>query len=144
MGELSKGADPAKLSLAATLGALVGIIPILGISTGLGFFVAWALRLNHVVFQAINYLVYPIQLVLFPVFLKLGGIMLGGEVMDFDLSLLKQEFVVSIPSFLSKYGVIGGKAVIVWAVFSVVTGIPLHLLLNSLFVKINRNGKDVP
>jgi uncharacterized protein (DUF2062 family) len=71
LDQLKKGADPDRLSLAATMGALIGVIPVLGISTGLGVAVGAILRLNHVVLQAINYLVYPLQLLLFPVFLLL-------------------------------------------------------------------------
>jgi hypothetical protein len=141
LDQLKNGADPDRLSLAATLGALIGIIPILGISTGLGVAVGAYLRLNHVVLQAINYLVYPLQLLLFPVFLKLGGVILGGEVMEFDLGVLQGELTRSIPDFLSKYGLIGLKAVGVWSVFSVLIGIPLHLLLKTTFRKIHTNWK---
>ena len=139
--QLKNGADPDRLSLAATLGALIGVIPVLGISTGLGVAVGAIFRLNHVVIQAINYLVYPLQLVLFPVFLKLGGAILGGEVMAFDLGMLKEEFTKSIPDFLSKYGMIGLKAVVIWSLFSVLVGIPLHFLLKKIFRKIHSNWK---
>ena len=139
--QLKNGADPDRLSLAATLGALIGVIPVLGISTGLGVAVGAILRLNHVVLQAINYLVYPLQLLLFPVFLKLGGVILGGEVMEFDLGVLKEELTKSIPDFLSKYGMIGLKAVVIWSVFSVLIGIPLHFLLKKIFRKIHSNWK---
>jgi uncharacterized protein (DUF2062 family) len=141
LDQLKKGADPDRLSLAATMGALIGVIPVLGISTGLGVAVGAILRLNHVVLQAINYLVYPLQLLLFPVFLKLGGVILGGEVMEFDLVVLKEELTKSIPDFLSKYGMIGLKAVVIWSAFSVVIGIPLHFLLKKIFRKIHSNWK---
>ncbi|MBU6154469.1 MAG: DUF2062 domain-containing protein [Bdellovibrionales bacterium] len=137
LDQLKGGADPERLSLAATLGALIGIIPILGISTGIAVVVGAALRLNHVVLQAVNYLVYPLQLMLFPVFLKLGGVIFGGDSMEFDLTLLRQELSDSLPAFLSKYGMIGAKAVGVWAVLSIMIGIPLRLILNSLFRKIH-------
>ncbi|NDD93361.1 DUF2062 domain-containing protein, partial [bacterium] len=127
LDQLTQGAEPSRLALAATLGGLIGLIPILGISTGLGIAVASIFRLNHVVFQSINYLVYPLQLVLFPVFLKLGGKILGGEVMEFDMNLLRAEFSASIPDFLSKYGVIGAKATFIWLLASVLVGIPLYL-----------------
>lgn len=140
--QLKKGADPDRLSLAATLGALIGIIPVLGISTGLGVIIGASLRLNHAVLQAINYLVYPLQLILFPVFLKLGGTLLGGEVMEFDLGLLREEFAKSIPEFLSKYGMIGAKALGVWAIVSLMIGFPLHLVLKSLFRKIHRTWSN--
>jgi len=140
--QLSQGADPRQLSLAVTLGALMGTIPILGISTGIGIAVASALKLNHAVFQGINYLVYPLQLILFPVFLKTGGALLGGEIMDFNLDLLKAEFQASVPNFLSKYGVIGLKAVVVWAACALIIGPLLHLFFKTLFKKISLNRRQ--
>jgi hypothetical protein len=135
---LGKGADPGKLSLAATLGALIGVIPVPGISTGLAFAAGLAFRLNHVVLQALNYAVYPLQIILFPIFLKLGGILLGGDVMEFDAGMMGNELKASVPGFLSKYGWISLKSIGVWFLFSLLIGIPLRYLLKNFFERLRK------
>ena len=120
--QLRQGADPWRLSLAVVLAVLIGIIPLLGTTTVLCVLVASVLRLNHAVMQAVNYLVYPLQIALLPVFLRAGTRVFAGEPVEFDLIRIKNEFFASIPDFLARYGSIGAKAVGVWLAVSVVAG----------------------
>jgi uncharacterized protein (DUF2062 family) len=62
---LKQGMDPSRLSLALTSGALIGVFPILGIATFVCGGVAAFFRLNHPAIQLANYIVFPMQLVLF-------------------------------------------------------------------------------
>ena len=62
---LKQGMDPSRLSLALTSGALIGVFPILGIATFVCRGVAAFFRLNHPAIQLANYIVFPMQLVLF-------------------------------------------------------------------------------
>ena len=121
-GQLRQGADPWRLSLAVVLAVLIGIIPLLGATTVLCILAASVLRLNHAVMQAVNYLVYPLQIALLPVFLRAGTLVFGGEAFDFDLIRIKNEFFASVPDFLARYGLIGAKAVGVWLAVSVAAG----------------------
>lgn len=61
-----------KLSLCIALGAVLGIFPVLGTTTVLCAAAAFALRLNPALIQAVNYGVYPLQLILLPFFYGAG------------------------------------------------------------------------
>lgn len=70
---LRTGMSPTQLALSVALGAYLGIIPVLGVTTLLCTLVALPLRLNLVAIQAVNWLVYPLQILLIIPFFR------GGE-----------------------------------------------------------------
>ena len=62
---LKQGVEPSQLSLALTLGALIGVFPVLGIATVACTGVAAFYRLNLPAIQIASYVVFPMQIVLF-------------------------------------------------------------------------------
>ena len=76
-GLLRMGADPDKLAWSLALGVAVGVNPLLGSTTVLVLGLAALLRLNIVASQVGNHAVYPLELVLFPVFIKAGSLVFG-------------------------------------------------------------------
>jgi len=77
MGLLRMGADPDKLAWSLALGVAVGVNPLLGSTTLVVLGLAALLRLNIVASQVGNHAVYPLELVLFPVFIKAGSLVFG-------------------------------------------------------------------
>jgi uncharacterized protein (DUF2062 family) len=69
---VSAGLTPKKLAQTLCIGTALGILPLLWGTTLICLIVAHTLKLNHVVLQTINYLFYPLQLVLLFPFFKLG------------------------------------------------------------------------
>jgi uncharacterized protein (DUF2062 family) len=69
---LRQGVTPQKLALSLALGIVIGLVPVLGVSTALCALVALALRLNMPAIQLVNYLLTPLQLVLIIPLLRLG------------------------------------------------------------------------
>lgn len=69
---LRTGCTPREMAWSLAVGFAVGINPLLGSTTVLSLLLAFALRLNVVASQLITHLVYPLQLALFFVFLRLG------------------------------------------------------------------------
>ena len=69
---LRQGVTPHELALCVALGAVIGMIPILGVSTALCALVALAWRLNMPAIQLVNYLLTPAQLLLIIPFLRIG------------------------------------------------------------------------
>jgi uncharacterized protein (DUF2062 family) len=76
---LRVGATPEQLAWSLALGVVVGINPLIGSTTLVALALAGVLRLNVVASQVGNHLVYPLELVLFPVFLKLGSRVFGSQ-----------------------------------------------------------------
>ena len=70
---MSAGLTPQKLAQTLSIGCALGILPLLWGTTLVCLFVAHILKLNHVVLQTLNYLFYPLQLVLLIPFFKLGA-----------------------------------------------------------------------
>jgi len=69
---LKQGVTPRKLALSLALGIVIGLVPILGVSTALCALAALALRLNMPAIQLVNYLLTPLQLLLIIPLLRLG------------------------------------------------------------------------
>jgi uncharacterized protein (DUF2062 family) len=69
---LRQGVTPEKLALSVALGAVVAVIPVLGVSTLLCALLAVWLRLNMPAIQLVNYLLTPVQLLLIIPFLRIG------------------------------------------------------------------------
>ena len=70
---LQQGASAHKIALALSLGTALGLMPLLWGTSLLCFVLAWALRLNHVIVQSVNYLLYPAQIALLAFFFRLGA-----------------------------------------------------------------------
>ena len=77
MDLLRMGATPERLAWSIAAGVLIGINPVLGSTTVLALAVASAFRLNYVASQVGNHLVYPLELLLFPVWIALGSRLFG-------------------------------------------------------------------
>ena len=69
---LRQGVSPRKLALSLALGIVIGLVPILGVSTALCALAALVLRLNMPAIQLVNYLLTPLQLLLIIPLLRLG------------------------------------------------------------------------
>jgi len=69
---LRQGVTPRKLALSLALGVVIGLVPILGVSTALCALAALALRLNMPAIQLVNYLLTPVQLLLIIPLLRFG------------------------------------------------------------------------
>ena len=69
---LKQGAEPSRLSLALASDSFIGVFPVLGIATVACTGVAALYRLNVPAIQLANYLVFPIQIILFSLFFMSG------------------------------------------------------------------------
>ena len=69
---LRQGLSPVKLSLVIALGITLSIFPILGTTTLICTFISIIFNLNLPAMQFANYAAFPLQVILFFPFLKLG------------------------------------------------------------------------
>jgi uncharacterized protein (DUF2062 family) len=74
---LRQGLSPRGLAWSLAVGLALGTIPLLGTSTLLCVGLAAAFRLNQPAMQLANYLAYPLQILLFYPFLRMGGALFG-------------------------------------------------------------------
>ena len=121
---LKEGMSLRKIALCLALGTVLGIFPVLGATTLLCTAAALALRLNLPAIQVVNYMVYPLQLVMLAPFYGAGNWLFkqqGLPLINTDLiGLLQNDFWGSMASLwdLTLY------AILTWLVIS-----PLLILL---------------
>lgn len=89
---LKQGLEPSRLSLALTSGAVIGVFPVLGIATFVCGGVAALFRLNHPATQLANYVVFPMQMVLFFPFLAIGETVTGNSLDEISQTKLAETF----------------------------------------------------
>lgn len=105
---LASGLSPRELALTLALGAALGILPLPWGATLLCAGAAFLFRLNQGAIQVVNYLVYPLQLMLFIPYYRLGGFLFPGSP--------GPSLTGSAPSaFLADAGAATLKAVCAWA-----------------------------
>jgi uncharacterized protein (DUF2062 family) len=97
---LRQGVTPEKLALSVALGAIVSIIPVLGVSTVACALLAVWLRLNMPSIQLVNYLLTPVQLLLIIPFLRVGEHVVGAPrfevTLESGLALLSRGVVNAV------------------------------------------------
>lgn len=91
---LRQGLAPRELALCLALGTGIGLFPVLGVSTPLLAVIALVGRLNLAAIQLVNYLIYPLQLLLIIPFVRLGETLTGAApqplTIDAGLELMSQ------------------------------------------------------
>jgi uncharacterized protein (DUF2062 family) len=114
--QLKQGATPADLARTVASGVSLAIFPLLGTTTALCVFAGIRWKLNQPILQAVNYLLYPLQLLLLPVFLMVGAKVTGSEPISFHPEAIAHEFTSDPRLFFAKYGMAGLHGVMVWIV----------------------------
>jgi uncharacterized protein (DUF2062 family) len=69
---MMQGMSPRKIALTLALGVVLGVFPIMGATSLLCAAAAAVLGLNMPAIQAVNYVMYPVQLLLIVPFIRLG------------------------------------------------------------------------
>lgn len=83
---LRQGITPEKIALSIAFGIVLGVFPALGWTTLLCLVAAAWLRLNLPAMQLVNFLVYPVQLLLLVPFIRAGEVLFRSRPMGFSLT----------------------------------------------------------
>jgi uncharacterized protein (DUF2062 family) len=116
VGQLKQGITPEKIALTVALGFTLGIFPIMGTTTVLCAVVGIWLKLNQPIIQFVNYIIYPLQISLILVFVRVGEWMTRAERVPFSIPELLRKFQASPRRFMQEFGVTGLHAMIALAV----------------------------
>jgi uncharacterized protein (DUF2062 family) len=114
VNQLKQGITPEKIALTIALGILISIFPIFGATTILCALAAFFLRLNQPIIQIINYLAYPLQIVLLIPFYRAGEHMLRLTPTPFNIPFLIERFRADAGLFFKDFGLIAAGGVLVW------------------------------
>lgn len=92
---LTQGVTPQKIALSITIGAVVGVFPVMGTTTVLCTVAAAWLRLNLVAVHTIHYAMTPVQLLLIIPFVRVGEYLVGAAQQPLTISgsmaLIKEQ-----------------------------------------------------
>ena len=137
-GQLTTGATPEKLAQSFIWGVLIGVFPLLGTTTALSALVAWIFKLNHVVIQATNYVVYAIQILMIPIYIKIVDLVFDVGYVPLRPDLMMNQFKAGPFDFLKQYGLIGVYAIGIWIVMSTVLYFIFYPLVLKLILKFKK------
>jgi uncharacterized protein (DUF2062 family) len=142
---LAQGLTPDKLALSLAVGLVLGLFPIIGVTTLLCLAAGFVFRLNHVALQLANQLAYPLQLPLVLVFVRLGERLVGAPRVPFDPHALARHFQRDAAGFLREFGLTGLHGILGWSlvapVLLAVAFYALRPLVRRLAAALRRSGR---
>jgi uncharacterized protein (DUF2062 family) len=134
---LKQGTSPTELALAISIGIAIGTFPMLGVTTAIGALFAVLLRLNMAAIQIVNYFVYPLQLILFIPFIKIGGYIFKSPPfpysMDKVFEMIQSDFLLTIKELwiANMFGIVA------WAVIVIPLSMLTYLIFRNIFTRIS-------
>lgn len=124
--------SPQKTALTLTLGFYLSLFPVIGSTALLCLIASLLFRLNPLFIQAVNMLLFPVQIALMYPFAKVGQILFYGR-SDFSSVSLKQLISADgYNTFIYLLNSLVG-AILMWAVFSMMTGVFLYRLFFNFY-----------
>jgi hypothetical protein len=119
---VKRGTSAKELAMTITIGFLLGIIPFFGVNTILCTFIAFRWKLNVPLIIAVNYFVFPLQIILFIPFLKVTTWIFNVSYLlpsyNDILGKLKKDWLTVVTDF----GYLNLLAVLVWLGLSIIAG----------------------
>ena len=122
LAQLRQGITPDKLALTMAVGAMAGTFPVLGSTTILCLSLGALLRLNQPILQAVNHACYPLQLILIPVFIRLGERIYHAPPLPFSIPQLLGKFRSAPLPFFREFSSTFGHCITAWALFAPIAG----------------------
>lgn len=139
--QITQGATAEKLSQSLVTGILIGCFPIIGVTTALSVLVGWKLRLNHIVLQTANHLMYPVQILLIPIYIKTASLFIENKNVPIRPDLILELFSKDKIEFLKLYALVGLYAAVIWVVVSALIYKTLIATMKAVIVRI-KNEKN--
>lgn len=133
---LRQGVSPGQLAWSTALGAYLGIIPMLGVTTALCTMVALPLRLNLVAIQAVNWLVYPLQILLIIPFFRGGERLFGQPSRELAPSELMALFKADLWGAMASLWSTTWHALVVWFLIGIPFVAVSNIVLRVLFTRL--------
>ncbi len=122
-------------AMGITVGVLIGLIPLIGLTFLIVTLLGIIFRMNQVFLQSAHLLVSPLQLVFYIPFLETGTYFTGNSGMNV-ISLIQDKLSTDLPGTLQEFPSIIMGGVISWLIFSAISSvliyrISLHLIVRS-------------
>lgn len=136
--QLTQGITPEKLGWTVGAGLAAGVFPILGSTSILAFFVALVFRLNQPVIHIFSTMMYPVHLATILVFIRLGQMMYGVELIRFSIPELFARFTEDWLQFAKDFGLAAWHGITVWLMVAPVIVIGARLISTPILRRLKR------
>ncbi|TGE06115.1 DUF2062 domain-containing protein [Hymenobacter fodinae] len=134
---LRQGLTPHQLALTVALGTVLGLVPVLGITTLLSTFIAIRLRLNVAATLLIAHLWSPVQLLLLIPLLHWGSQLMGATAQGaLTLAQLQLQFSHDWVAALQVLWKAFAGALFLWALAAVPVGALIYFLLRPILRRV--------
>jgi len=130
--QLRQGTSSKELAQSIAWGMILGIIPILGVTTGLCGLLGMRLKLNHVALQTVNYIAYPLQLMLLVPFFRLGEWIFQQPPVPLYVPDLIEKFKVDLWGSTKEYALTGAMGTVAWFLVAPVLYLIVYNLMKFL------------
>ncbi len=130
---LREGITPHKLALTVVSGIAFGLIPVFGLTTIFCLGAAFSMRLNKPAILLINFAIYPLQLILYIPFIKLGEAIFGFTVTNIDIHTLIDMFRMDWLRTLNSIWLSNSLGIIAWFIILLPVSAGLYFLILPFF-----------
>ena len=139
---LRQGISPEKIALTVALGAVLGVIPVLGATTILCTAAALTLRLNLPAIQVVNGVVYPLQIILLIPFYRMGAWMFRADASAITLSGVKALIGSGLLFAIRTLWVVTMHALVAWMALGAIAGAVVYALVVPLAWRVLRRDDE--
>ncbi len=135
LNQLKQGTSPQKLALSAAVGFTMGLFPIMGSTSALCFMIGYCFKLNHPTLQITNHAVFPLQVPLILIFLRMGEWIYHSSPISLSPLELKVQFLANPVVFLHRFGLAGTHAISAWCLIAPLVIFALYKVILKLLYK---------
>ena len=129
---LGQGVSPEKIALTIALGIILGVTPVLGVTTLLCTLAAILLRLNLPAIRLVNGVVYPLQFILLIPFYRLGAWIFRADASTISLGGVTALIREGVGHAIRTLWVVTMHALLAWLALGIVTLALLYPVLVAL------------
>ena len=126
---LKQGVTAPKIALGIAFGITLGVFPVLGSTTLLCALAALVFRLNQAAIQLVNYLVYPLQILLLIPFFRAGDRLFQAESLPLSVAEVAALVETDVGGAVLLLWDTTLRAIAVWFIVGPVATALLYLLL---------------
>lgn len=133
---LRQGISPEKVGLGLACGIVIGIFPVVGVTTVLCTVVAIIFRLNLPAIQLVNYLVYPLQFALLIPFFHFGDWLFGADPLPYSAQELVALFRADFWGAVGQLWDTTLRAIAAWSIVCLPAVASLYFAFTPLLKKL--------
>jgi len=142
LGLLKQGISPEKIAMSMSTGIVMGLFPIVGITSLLCIVTSFFFRLNQAMTQLFNWLVYPLQIILILPFFRLGSFLFHTEPITVTVRQVIDSYRADFWGTIHLLEEITLHAVVAWLIICIPIGVVLYLTFKPLLRKMNIGIKE--